>query len=574
MRKKIKKIAITTGDPAGIGPEITAKAIQFSCSNKNVIYIVIGKISARIPVDNIEKILSIKEAVSPKKLYWLEIDNQEILFGKPSGLSGSTAYMILEKTAELLNSKKIDAVVTCPISKEAIRLSHPGFIGHTEFFAEKSNTKNVIMSFWGAHFNLALLSTHIPITEVKNIISEELLISKLKLIHDETRKMIPSARFAILALNPHGGENGAFGKEDILIKKVLGKLERVKIFIEGPFPADSFFARDASNYNMIISVFHDQGLIPFKMTTSDAGVNVTLGLPFVRTSVDHGTAFDIAGREIASEKSLEQAIFFAEKMLKLDDFETNRNYSIFAKYYDSYMSHVNYRGWTNFVLNRYHKIHRTNPEKTLELACGTGNIACRLVKKGLDVEASDISAEMLKIASGKPFYPKLFKKDMLDPIQSERYNLILLLFDSMNYLLTKSKIRKLLDNVYFGLKEDGLFIFDCSTIKNCRENFDGFVDLDDQGNEYLIHQSELHKMIQTTTLTIFKRKGFLFERKDEIHKQKIYIAEDIVSIINASNLKLLGIYSIGTESNLLNRISDDLDHNYLRLFFVLQKNVI
>ncbi len=573
----MKKIAITSGDPAGIGPEITSKALRFFNFHKDVIYIVYGKLYPFKDGSCIQKIKKPEEAISSNIVYWIEIDSYEIKTGKPSILSGKVAIQILERCAEDLNNKKIDAVVTCPISKEAIQKSYPTFIGHTEFFAQKSNTEDVIMSFWGPYFNLALITTHLAVCDVSEKLTRDFLLSKLQLIYMETTKLLRKPKIAMLAVNPHAGEKGAFGQDDILIESVLEELSKQNIKIYGPFPADTFFATKATKYDLIISAYHDQGLIPFKMISSEEGVNVTLGLPFVRTSVDHGTAYDIAGKNIASEKSLLKAIHFAEKLLIPYVKSKEKNYTVFAKFYDKYMAHVNYDEWVKFILSQYNKKNKKKPAKILELACGTANIACRLVKKNLNVDAVDNAEEMLKIASKKPFCPNLFCRDMLDSFPSNQYDLIILLFDSFNYLLKDDQINKLFKEVHNALMDNGLFIFDITTLKNCEDNFDGFVNIEEYKNkDYFVHQSEFDysNYIQTTKLTFFLKKGFNFIRKDEIHKQKIYKVREIVTLISKSDLTLSGIYSIDRKDNLLNQNIDLVDNKFARLFFVLEKNAV
>jgi 4-hydroxythreonine-4-phosphate dehydrogenase len=569
----MKKIAITTGDPAGIGSEITSKSLRFSELKKNIIYIVYGKIKLFKDGNMLKKIDHAEEAISPEKVYWIEIDDDKIEVGKPTGRSGEIAYQILERCSEDLNSRLIDAVVTCPVSKEAIHQSQPDFIGHTEFFAKRSGTENVIMSFWGPHFNLALLTTHLAVSDVPNLLNKAFLETRFRLIHQEVCKLLKKPKIAMLAINPHAGESGAFGKEDILVKSVLGQLKENGIDIDGPFPADTFFAHHATRYNMIISAFHDQGLIPFKMLSMEEGVNVTLGLPYIRTSVDHGTAFDIAGTGKASEKSLLKAIMFAEMLLFPTKQIKKQNYSIFAKYYDTYMSHVDYNKWVNFILKQFNKIHEENPKRILELACGTANVSCQLVKKGLQVDASDISAEMLKIAAKKPFSPNLSQRDMIAKLPANAYDLVILLFDSLNYILQKEDIFTLLTNVHDTLQPGGLFIFDLTTPRNCENNFDGFINIEEDKDEFFIHQSDFDSanFIQKTHLTFFLKKGFLYSRKDEIHKQKIYKADEMVKLIGETNFQFKGIYSIGYDENLLNREIYILDRNFSRLFFVLEK---
>ncbi len=568
----MKKIAVTTGDPAGIGPEITAKALRFYQFQKNLIYIVYGKLPKFNDGNPVMKISSPLEANDPGIIYWIEIDDSSVIPGKQSKLSGKISLNILQQCAEDLNRHLIQGVVTCPISKHEIRQTDPEFIGHTEFFANSSQTREVVMSFWGPYFNLALLTTHLALCDVSRSLTRENLLNKFKLIHSKTAKLMNQPRLAMLAVNPHAGEQGAFGCEDDLITSVLKELRQEEIIIDGPFPADTFFPRKADKYDLIISAYHDQGLIPFKMISSNSGVNATLGLPFVRTSVDHGTAFDIAGLDIASETSLEQAIKMAEKLLLPRIRVFPKTYDSFAPYYDKYMSHVIYEDWVEFLLDQYLKKNHENPGKILEMACGTANISCRLVKRNLQVEATDISSEMLKIAAKKPFSPELNCRDMLSSLKENSYDLIIMLFDSINYLLKRSQISLLFNNIATSLKPNGLFIFDISTLKNCEENFDGFINLEDNKDLYLIHHSDLDydTNIQSTYLTFFEKNGFLYRRSDEVHKQKIYRSRQIISLIEKSPLKLNGIFSIENPTNLLQQDPAKLDRDLTRLFFVLE----
>jgi len=580
MNKKymviMKKIAITSGDPAGIGPEITSKALRFYQFQPKLIYIIYGNIIQFKDGNPIKKIRNADNATDPGIIYWIEINDDQIEPGHPGKASGEIALQILNRCSDDLNNKKIQGIVTCPVSKHEIRKSEPEFIGHTEFFALRSHTSDVIMSFWGPYFNLALLTTHLAICNVNKELSRNNLVKKFTIIHKETRKLLRDPRIAMLAVNPHAGEKGAFGMEDYLISSVLADLKKDDILIDGPFPADTFFSNRATGYDLIISAYHDQGLVPFKMISSEKGVNVTLGLPYVRTSVDHGTAFDIAGKNIASEYSLIKAIELAEKLLLPKITVYPQTYRKFAKYYDHYMSHVNYENWVKFILNQYNKKNKKKPHKILELACGTANVSCRLVRRKLDVEASDLSPEMLKIASGKPFAPKLFCRDMLDPIKENSFDLIVLLFDSLNYLTKKSQILKLFSIIHSGLKDSGLFIFDISTLNNCKEHFDGFINLEDDNDQYLVHHSDFNheNMIQTTNLTFFNKNSFLFRREDEIHKQKIYRTSEIVSLIERSPLQMNGIFSIGKSVNLMNHDLDNLDRDLTRLFFVVEKDAV
>lgn len=563
----MKRIAVTTGDPAGIGPQITGKALQFIKSGKDRVIVVYGSIAGNTEFTVIE---TIDEAVSTNKIYLIKIDDPAVEIGVESKLSGEVSHNILERCLEDLNSKKCDAVVTCPVSKHAIRQTHPDFIGHTEFFAQSKH--KVFMTFWGKYFNVGLLSTHISIKNISKGISERKLLREMEQLYKEISKFIDYPKLAVLGVNPHSGEQGAFGLEDEIMKAVLKKLVEKEIYISGPFPADTFFSSKISEYDFIISAYHDQGLIPFKMMHRNEGVNVTLGLPFIRTSVDHGTAFDIAKSNTANERSLESAISSAENFLFGEQIKTGDIYGIFADYYDEYMSHVNYDAWVNLVLNVYTKKHKSNPKLVLETACGTCNIATRLVKKGLSVEACDMSREMLKIASQKDYKPKLFLSGLTDELPKNRYNLILMLFDSINYLTKKNEISMMLNETYKALKKNGMMIFDISTILNCEENFDGLMDADDIGDEYMIHTSELdyNTYIQTTKLTFFRKSGITFKRDDEVHRQRIYYVEEIEKLIEESHFNLTAIHSVNSKQNLLNT-EVNLDREYTRLFFVIEK---
>jgi 4-hydroxythreonine-4-phosphate dehydrogenase len=565
----MKKIAISSGDPAGIGAEIISKAFKFYPIKNDLIYIIYGKIESEFK--NLLYIKSPEEAKDPNKIYLIKIDD-DVEIGKISRKAGKIAYKILSRIADDLNLKKIDAVVTTAVCKESIQLSHPNFIGHTEFFAKNSFSENVVMSFWGPFFNLALMTTHVSLCDLSDILTEEYLEKKLRLIHSEIIKYNKNAKIAVLGINPHAGENGAFGRDDLRLEKVLDKLSEENIIFYGPFPADTFFAGKLSKYDWVISAYHDQGLIPFKMISFEQGVNVTLGLPYVRTSVDHGTAFDIAGKNIASEKSLIAAIKQAEFMLNGRK-DIPRNYHKFAAYYDEYMSNVNYDEWINFILGKIAFFGQNNPNKILELGCGTANIATKLVELKYDVDASDKSCDMLKIADKKAYKPNLFQADMLDKLPTKKYSTILLLFDGINYLKNTDELVVLFQNTFQGLEEEGIFCFDISTESNCIENFDGFVNLEEDENSFFIHTSEYlaDSNTEETQLTIFEKKGFLFQRFDEIHREKIFSVEEILNAIKTTDFEVLGIYNLADNENFLESERNDLEDFNNRLFFFLRR---
>jgi 4-hydroxythreonine-4-phosphate dehydrogenase len=566
----MKKIAITTGDPAGIGPEIASKELRFHPLKDDCIYIVYGTLPEQYKFSNIKHITSIAEAVSAKTIYYIEI-HKKVPNGIPSRESGKIAFEILERCSDDLLAGFIDTVVTCPVSKQAIQLEHPEFIGHTEYFAQKTNSKNVTMTFWSQYFHLALLTTHHSICEAAGFLSPEFLESKLQVIVKQFTKFYQTCRFAVLGINPHAGEAGAFGKEDGFLFKIINKMQKEGIDIHGPFPADTFFVHHVTDFQIVISAFHDQGLIPFKMLGADHGVNVTLGLPFLRVSVDHGTAYDIAGKGIAEVGSFESALMFAENGCFLR--ESNSIYGRFAPFYDNYMKHVNYDNWVEFILKKHRDFRKKEPQKILELACGTGNITIRLDSHEREVFGMDNSPEMLKIAERKNHNINFFLGDFTKPLQYFDFDIILLLFDSINYLHEPQKLMDLFQVVYQALQKEGLFIFDISTVLNCEENFDGFVNLEEDLHSYMIHQSvfDYDSRILKTKLTFFIRKGFIYERYDEVHFQKIFLCTELIELIEKTSFKLVGVFSRHSSRNFINKINNDLDRTYQRLYFVLQK---
>jgi len=314
----MKKIAITTGDPAGIGPEVVIKALKKNKFQHTII--VYGAFSEKVTIPELRKIKSIDEIDSTvKSLYWIPISKENSFVpAKPSKESGIAAYESLQRSCTDALAGKINALVTAPVSKHFIQLSHPDFIGHTEFFAQRSSTKDVVMSFFSDKITVGLLTTHCGLSQVSSFLTEEMILTKVEIINNALERYfkISKPTLALLGLNPHAGEEGAFGHEEqqVMIPAV-DELKKKGIDINGPYPADTFFARNYEKFDMIISAYHDQALIPFKMLSFDVGVNVTLGLPFIRTSVDHGTAFDIAGKGIASDNSLKHAVKLAMRMI-------------------------------------------------------------------------------------------------------------------------------------------------------------------------------------------------------------------------------------------------------------------
>ncbi|OGC04679.1 4-hydroxythreonine-4-phosphate dehydrogenase PdxA [candidate division WOR-1 bacterium RIFOXYA12_FULL_43_27] len=291
-------VAVTMGDPTGIGPEICVKALQ----NSKLHAFVIG--SAALLGPRVNKIKKVSEAKFVRGVInVMDISN-------PRWSPGRASMEYLEKAVELALKKEISAIATAPISKAAINKAGYRFAGHTEFFAKRTRTKNYAMMFVADPFWVVLATTHIPLNQVSKKITKERILNVIKLAH-RARK---SARIAVAGLNPHAGEKGLLGDEEKRkIIPAIAAARKLGISVEGPFPADTLFnAAKNGKYDLVVAMYHDQGLIPIKLLAFNKAVNVTIGLPIIRTSVDHGTGFDIAGKNMADPSSLIRAIKVAE----------------------------------------------------------------------------------------------------------------------------------------------------------------------------------------------------------------------------------------------------------------------
>ncbi|MDX1439648.1 MAG: 4-hydroxythreonine-4-phosphate dehydrogenase PdxA, partial [Rubricoccaceae bacterium] len=235
--------------------------------------------------------------------------------GDITAAAGLAAMKSVETACDLCLKGDADAMVTAPISKEAIHLAGYDFPGHTEFLAEKTKAVGFVMMLVSGDLRVALQTIHMPISQVASQITQERVLVNLRMISDalETDLGIAKPRIAVLGLNPHAGEGGVIGSEEReIIQPAIERARQDGIHAEGPFPADSFFGRRTDKtFDAVLAMYHDQGLAPFKALAMGAGVNVTCGLPIVRTSPDHGTAFGIAGKGIASHSSMVEAIKLA-----------------------------------------------------------------------------------------------------------------------------------------------------------------------------------------------------------------------------------------------------------------------
>ena len=320
-------VGITMGDPAGIGPEIILKALRHPQIHSLCRPIVFGSMrflknlqaGAVIDIDcrSVEKPSDVVFKRGVISVIDVNVAGR-IHVGKQSEASGRAALAYLDRAIESATRGEIDALVTAPVSKVAIRRAGlDGFVGHTEYLAEKAGVPEVAMMFHGARLNVVLVTTHIPLKDVSDSISAGRILTVIKLANEALGRLgFSRRRIGVAGLNPHAGEEKSFGNEDAdVIAPAVKKARKSGIDVHGPFPADTlFYAAYHGEYDLIVAMYHDQALAPFKMIAFDSGVNVTLGLPFVRTSVDHGTAFNIAGKGVASDKSMVAAIKLAAKL--------------------------------------------------------------------------------------------------------------------------------------------------------------------------------------------------------------------------------------------------------------------
>lgn len=249
------------------------------------------------------------------------------------------------------------------------------------------------------------------------------------------------------------------------------------------------------------------------------------------------------------------------------------SYSFFAEHYDDYMSHVNYEQWIDKVLSWQKQYSALPVSKVIELACGTANISSRLVNRGFEVDACDLSVAMLQVANRKANKPRLFQAGLTDSLPYSNYSLAICMFDSLNYLLKTSQISKMLQEIHASLAEDGLLIFDISTLNNSQENFEDLCNLQMSANGYLLHQAWFQslQMLQRSSLHYFKKQGFGYTLQVEQHSQRVYRVSELVELISRSPLKLVAIHSLSQKSNLYPRHLQSIDTKYPRLFFVLRK---
>lgn len=316
----MKKIAVTMGDPAGIGPEVVIKAlnspeIKSLClplviGNKNILDKALKLLGLQLKIKTINSPSELKK--EDGVLWLLDIDNDmKFVKGKPSRQGGMASYLFIKKAASLALKKEVDAIVTAPISKEALKLSGIPYPGHTEMLSNLTKTKDYRMMLIGGPLRVILVTTHTALRNVPNLITKDRVYKTILLAKRACDMLgIKKPKIAVSGLNPHAGEAGLFGNEEIkIISPVVKQAKKKGISVSGPFPPDTLFLRASrGEFDIVVSMYHDQGLIPLKLLGFETGVNVTVGLPIIRTSPDHGTAYDIAWKGIANPGSMIEAI--------------------------------------------------------------------------------------------------------------------------------------------------------------------------------------------------------------------------------------------------------------------------
>ena len=319
-------IALTLGDPAGIGPEVIVKALADPVLRHRARYIIYG----------MNELLAYAADLAEFDVFWwrdqfngrlrsyphdvvvVDYDQYSMLgsaIRQPSKMGGEASMRFCTDAIEAANRKLVDAVVTAPIAKESWKLAGHHYPGHTELFAAKTNTRRFNMMFTGGPLRVVLATCHIPLMSLWGRLNIGAVFQPIELVHQAMVEWfdVPKPRIAVCGVNPHASENGQFGdEEERVIAPAIAMAREQGIDATGPYPPDTVFLKaKEGGFDAVVAMYHDQGLIPVKLLAFDQAVNVTLGLPVIRTSPDHGTAFDIVGRNQANPGSMRAAIELA-----------------------------------------------------------------------------------------------------------------------------------------------------------------------------------------------------------------------------------------------------------------------
>ncbi|MFW5773080.1 MAG: 4-hydroxythreonine-4-phosphate dehydrogenase PdxA [Tangfeifania sp.] len=323
------KVGISHGDINGISYEVIMKTLLDPRIMEMCIPIIYGspKVAAyhrkALNINNLSlNHVRTPQEAGPNRAHVLNCidDNMRVELGKSTPVAGEASYMALERATSDLKEGLIDVLVTAPINKDNIQSKKFNFPGHTEFLARAFESKDYLMLMVSETMKVGLATTHLPISEIPNYITKETILSKLRIIAHSMQQdfAITRPRIAVLGLNPHAGDNGLLGKEEIdVIIPAIEQAKKEGIIALGPYPADGFFGSDDyRKFDAILAMYHDQGLVPFKLSSFERGVNYTAGLPVIRTSPAHGTAYSLAGENKASPDSFRQALFLAIDIYK------------------------------------------------------------------------------------------------------------------------------------------------------------------------------------------------------------------------------------------------------------------
>ncbi|MBI5024052.1 MAG: 4-hydroxythreonine-4-phosphate dehydrogenase PdxA [Candidatus Omnitrophica bacterium] len=312
-RSSNKAIGITLGDPAGIGAEVTAKALANPSLRR----------AARITIIGDGCLFRKYFPVRYKNCVFIDVGclrAGEFRIGRPSRLTGKASVAYLQTAIDLVKRGQLSALVTAPVCKEAIGKTIPSFHGHTEFLAEAFGAKDIGMMFVSGPLRVLLVTRHIPLEQVSRAINAEVVFRAIRSTDTALKKhfCLKKPLIGVCGLNPHAGEGGTLGREEI--RRIIPAIKRARshgMRVQGPFPADTiFYPHNSRHFDALLAMYHDQGLIPVKTLYFRKLVNLTIGLPFVRTSPAHGTAFDIAGKNKADASSMVEAVKLAVQLAR------------------------------------------------------------------------------------------------------------------------------------------------------------------------------------------------------------------------------------------------------------------
>ncbi len=318
------RVGITQGDINGIGYEVIFKSFLDARMFDGCIPIIYGspktaayhKKAMNLTLLNLNTVKNADEAV-PGKLNVINCndDNVRVELGKSTEVAGLAAFEALQMATSDILSQKIDVLITAPINKNNIQSDEFKFAGHTEYLMTRAGAADSLMLMVGENIKVGVVTGHVPVKKISENITVNGILGKLRMLNKTLIEdfSIRKPKIAVLGLNPHAGDGGLLGTEEInIIQPAIAKANEEKIMAMGPFPADGFFGRGShAKFDAVLAMFHDQGLVPFKLLEFENGVNFTAGIPFIRTSPNHGTAYEIAGKDLASPSSFRAALFLA-----------------------------------------------------------------------------------------------------------------------------------------------------------------------------------------------------------------------------------------------------------------------